>query len=104
MKKILVLSIMLLSLVFIVSCGGDDSSCEQNEDCASGFICDESIHECVPEGATGWLEVRGNINPGEDFKLRMAIWDTKDHDLDSMVILDNFTWYEMAQKPGIAPK
>ena len=55
-------------------------------------------------GATGWLEVRGNINPGEDFKLRMAIWDTKDHDLDSMVILDNFTWYEAAQKPGIAPK
>ena len=55
-------------------------------------------------GATGWLEVRGNINPGEDFKLRMAIWDTNDHQLDSMVILDNFTWYEMAQKPGIAPK
>ena len=55
-------------------------------------------------GATGWLEVRGNIVPGEDFKLRMAIWDTRDHDLDSMVILDNFTWYQTAQKPGIAPK
>ena len=55
-------------------------------------------------GATGWLEVRGNIVPGEDFKLRMAIWDTNDHRLDSMVLLDNFTWYEEAQKPGIAPK
>ena len=55
-------------------------------------------------GATGWLEVRGNINPGEDFKLRMAIWDTNDHKLDSMVLLDNFKWYEEAKKPGIAPK
>lgn len=55
-------------------------------------------------GATGWLEVRGNIVPGEDFKLRMAIWDTNDHDYDSMVLLDNFTWYETARKPGIAPK
>lgn len=64
-----------------------------------GTVTMESAH-----GATGWLEVRGNIVPGEDFKLRMAIWDTKDHALDSMVILDNFTWYETAQKPGIAPK
>ena len=38
-------------------------------------------------GATGWLNVRGNIVPGEDFKLRMALWDTNDHQLDSMVCL-----------------
>jgi Protein metal binding site. len=63
-----------------------------------------AINMTEAHGATGWLEVRGNINPGEDFKLRMAIWDTRDHDLDSMVLLDNFTWYEVAQKPGIAPK
>ncbi len=55
-------------------------------------------------GATGWLEVRGNIVPGEDFKLRMAIWDTNDHIYDSMVLIDNFQWYEVAGKPGIAPK
>lgn len=55
-------------------------------------------------GATGWLNVRGNIVPGEDFKLRMALWDTNDHKLDSMVLLDNFQWYEAAGKPGIAPK
>jgi len=55
-------------------------------------------------GGTGWLEVRGNIIPGEEFKLRMAIWDTNDHVLDSMVLIDNFTWYEEAKKPGIAPK
>lgn len=55
-------------------------------------------------GATGWLEVRGNIVPNEEFKLRMAIWDTNDHALDSMVLLDNFKWYESARKPGISPK
>ena len=59
----------------------------------------ESAH-----GATGWLEVRGNILPGEEFKLRMAIWDTNDHVLDTMVLLDNFRWYETPQKPGIAPR
>ena len=64
-----------------------------------GAVAMDSAH-----GATGWLEVRGNIVPGEDFKLRMALWDTNDHALDSMVLLDNFTWYEVAGKPGIAPK
>ena len=64
-----------------------------------GAVTMENAH-----GATGWLEVRGNIVPGEEFKLRMALWDTNDHALDSMVLLDNFQWYEVAGKPGIAPK
>lgn len=55
-------------------------------------------------GATGWLTVRGNIVPKEDFKLRLALWDTNDHNLDSMVLLDHFTWYESAGKAGIVPK
>lgn len=55
-------------------------------------------------GGTGWLTVRGNIVPKEDFKLRLALWDTNDHNLDSMVLLDNFTWYESAGKAGIVPK
>ena len=66
---------------------------------ALGAVNMENAH-----GATGWLEVRGNIVPGEEFKLRMAIWDTNDHVLDSMVLIDNFQWYEVAGKPGIAPK
>ena len=64
-----------------------------------GAVTMENAH-----GATGWLEVRGNIVPGEDFKLRMALWDTNDHIWDSMVLIDNFQWYEVAGKPGIAPK
>ena len=55
-----------------------------------GAVTMENAH-----GATGWLEVKGNIVPGEEFKLRMAIWDTNDHVLDSMVLIDNFQWYEV---------
>ncbi|MBO4711863.1 choice-of-anchor L domain-containing protein [bacterium] len=70
--------------------------------CPSGVIGAVNMENA--HGATGWLEVRGNIVPGEEFKLRMAIWDTNDHVLDSMVLIDNFQWYEVAGKPGIAPK
>ena len=52
------------------------------------------------EGATGWLVTRGNIVPGEQFTLRIAIWDTRDNILDSMVLLDNFQWYPVEVKPG----
>lgn len=55
-------------------------------------------------GATGWLVSKGNIVPGEEFKIRMAIWDTGDHIYDSLVLLDNFIWYESAQKPGTGEK
>ncbi len=51
-------------------------------------------------GATGWLSVRGNIEPAEEFKVRLAIWDAGDHILDSMVIIDNWQWYPTRQKPG----
>lgn len=55
-------------------------------------------------GGTGWLVTKGNIVPNEEFILRFAIWDTKDHILDSQIIIDNFTWYESAQKPGTGSK
>jgi len=51
-------------------------------------------------GATGWLTTRGNIEPGEEFELRLAIWDAGDHVLDSMVVFDNWQWYPTRQKPG----
>jgi hypothetical protein len=41
-------------------------------------------------GATGWLTTRGNVVPGETIALRIAIWDTSDGGLDSLVLLDNF--------------
>lgn len=52
------------------------------------------------EGGTGWLVTRGNIVPGEEFTLRIAIWDTRDNILDSLVLLDNFRWFPIEVKPG----
>ena len=48
MKKIAIVYIMFFVFFFMISCGGGGESCEQNEDCASGFICDQNIHECIP--------------------------------------------------------
>jgi hypothetical protein len=47
--------------------------------------------------ATGWLQTRANVVPGEEVTLRFAIWDAGDAVLDSTVLLDNFTW---DAKPG----
>lgn len=51
-------------------------------------------------GGTGWLISRGNVVPGEVLTLRFAIWDTGDHVLDSLVLLDNFRWSLDAAQPG----
>lgn len=52
------------------------------------------------QGATGWLTTKGNIVPGEEFELRLAIWDTGDHVLDSLILIDNFKWNPTKKKPG----
>ena len=51
-------------------------------------------------GATGWLTTSGNVVGGEIIKLRIAIWDTSDHDLDSLAVIDNFQWSVQASQPG----
>ncbi len=43
-------------------------------------------------GATGWLSSSAPIEPEEEFTLELAIWDTGDGDLDSLVLLDHFRW------------
>jgi hypothetical protein len=45
-----------------------------------------------PGGSTGWLTTTAPINPGEDFTLRLVIFDESDHVLDSAALLDNFVW------------
>lgn len=54
-------------------------------------------------GGTGWLEMSGNVNPGEVFEIRFAIWDTSGHIYDSLVLLDDWRWSLDAAEPGIAP-
>lgn len=51
-------------------------------------------------GGTGWLATSGNVMPGEVITLRIAIWDTSDHEFDSVVLLDNFQWSVAASEPG----
>jgi hypothetical protein len=46
----------------------------------------------VRHAATGWLQTRANIVPGEEFTLRFAVWDAGDDTLDSTVLLDHFLW------------
>ncbi|AKU97611.1 hypothetical protein AKJ09_04275 [Labilithrix luteola] len=43
-------------------------------------------------GGTGWLTSAAPVKAGETFKLEFIIWDTGDGNLDSSVLLDNFTW------------
>jgi hypothetical protein len=55
-------------------------------------------------GATGWLTTRGNVVPGETITLRFVIWNTGDHALDSMVLIDKFRWERSVEKPGTVIK
>jgi hypothetical protein len=45
-----------------------------------------------PHAATGWLTTHANIVAGEDFVLRLAVWDAGDEWRDSSVLIDNFKW------------
>ena len=51
-------------------------------------------------GGTGWLTTRGNVVGGEVITLRLAIWDLNDHQLDSLVLIDNFKWDAAEYTPG----
>lgn len=51
-------------------------------------------------GGTGWLVTTGNVVGGEIIKLRIAIWDTSDSQLDSLAIIDAFEWSVEASEPG----
>ncbi len=51
-------------------------------------------------GGTGWLVTRGNVAPGEDITIRLAIWDSGDHAWDSIVLIDNFRWLGEESNPG----
>ncbi|MEO8846480.1 MAG: choice-of-anchor L domain-containing protein [Kofleriaceae bacterium] len=66
------------------------------DDAASGSCNSNSL----VGGATGWLTTTGNVVPGEIIKLRIAIWDTSDHQYDSLALIDAFQWSVMGADPG----
>ena len=83
---------------------GTISTCTSTADLAgTGFdnadsgTCDTNSLE---GGGTGWLQTSGNVVPGEIIKLRIAIWDTSDHVLDSLALVDAFTWSVDLSQPG----
>ena len=58
----------------------------------SGFMTDTGFNEWGDAGSTGWLVTTAPVQGGDQFKVRFAIWDTGDQNLDSTVMLDNFRW------------
>ncbi|HEY0138019.1 MAG TPA: choice-of-anchor L domain-containing protein [Nannocystis sp.] len=54
-------------------------------------------------GGTGWLKMAGNVKGGETMEIRFVIWDTSDSALDSLVLLDDWTWSVQASQPGVQP-
>ncbi|MFO0662140.1 MAG: choice-of-anchor L domain-containing protein, partial [Polyangiaceae bacterium] len=44
------------------------------------------------DGATSWLQTTAPVTPGQEFTLRLAIWDTGDSAYDSTVLIDDFEW------------
>jgi hypothetical protein len=51
-------------------------------------------------GGTGWLTTSGNVVPGEQITLRIAIWDTSDGQYDSAALIDAFQWSLDPSDPG----
>lgn len=90
------------------------TACYQNSDysfssyCTNGSLIDGTGFDVFSpkNGGTGWLTTRGNVVPGEEVKIRLALWEQgtvgygPDHSWDSTVLLDGFKWLPEPAKPG----
>jgi hypothetical protein len=84
---------------------GNISTCTSTHDLiGTGFDAPEQFGGCgagdLVGGATGWLTTTGNVMPGEIITVRIGIWDTSDHILDSLALVDAFTWSVDGASPG----
>jgi len=76
----------------------------------TGFEAKSTLGVCSGHGGTGWLTTVGNVVPGEEITLRLAIWEQgtvqygPDHSWDSTVVLDGFRWLPEPEKPGTGRK
>jgi len=88
------------------SAGGSGSitTCKGTDQLAGTGFDTDAWGECnsnsLEGGGTGWLQTSGNVKPGEVIKLRIAIWDTSDHILDSIAAIDAFEWSVDLAEPG----
>lgn len=81
----------------ISTCTGTDQLAGTGFDDPASGSCDSNS---VEGGATGWLVTSGNVTPGEIITLRIAVWDTSDHNLDSLALIDGFQWSTEVAQPG----
>jgi hypothetical protein len=81
----------------ISTCVGTNLLAGTGFDDPNGGACDGNALE---GGATGWLETRGNVVPGETITLRVAVWDTSDHSWDSLAVVDGFQWSTESTQAG----
>ena len=76
---------------------GFDQLANTGFDTATSGECDSNSKE---GGGTGWLTTSGNVVGGEIITLRIGIWDTSDHILDSLAVIDGFKWSADPATPG----
>jgi hypothetical protein len=77
-----------------------ESSCGEGRGLLKGTYLDGDPAGCVVGGATARLLTQGNVAPGQEFTLRIAVWDVGDELLDSYVTLDAFEWGPGKVTPG----
>jgi len=52
-------------------------------------------------GGTAWLVNDAPVVPGEDMEIEFIVFDAGDHNVDSIVLLDNFRWKINPSKTGV---
>ncbi len=72
----------------------------------TGFDAIDGANSCNGNGfpvggGTGWLEMSGNVEPGEIMEIRFAVWDAGGHLFDALVLLDDWRWSLDAASPGV---
>lgn len=64
----------------------------------TGFDTVNDDYSPAPHAATGWLTTYAPVPPGQTIRLRFAIWDSSDGNLDSTVLVDRFEWVDTEQR------
>lgn len=84
---------------------GRDYACALGPDTLkdTGFDTGDDPFSPAPHAATGWLTTKARVTPGALVRLRFAVWDSADGNLDSTVLLDDFRW-SVSTDVGTTPR
>ena len=75
--------------VYFAFCAGCSSGTYALEGTGFDIWDDTGVDDA---GATGWLHAQVPVDPGQEYSIRFAIWDTGDIDGDATVVIDAFEW------------